>query len=390
MIDKLRAWWFERHGLAGMNGSPADALTRSGWARSVGGANPYLTLFARTGTSRAEAEKAVAELEIHELPSARGCTHYVPAADYALALKVSQGTSEVATLNTAKKWLGFTDKNLEELNDGILNVLQDGPLDPKGIRERLGDLVISFGEEGKKRGQTTSLSIGLGWLQAHGHIRRIPTGGRLDVQSYSYALWTPNPLDGFNLTQTEAYTELARRYFRWIGPAKLSHFQWFSGLGVGASKAAVEPLGLETVFEDYLMLPDDCDAWEVFEAPTDPVYALISSLDSLILHRRDALILFDEADRGRSVPGEKGLSGLGSQDLTANAIVDRGRIIGLWEYDPEAKAIVKMLFVPESAGLKAKIARTEAFIRDELGDARSFSLDSPKSRRAKLDSFASV
>jgi Winged helix DNA-binding domain len=194
----------------------------------------------------------VADLQIHELPSARGCTHYVPAADYALALKVSQGTSEVATLNTAKKWLGFTDKNLEELNDGILNVLQDGPLDPKGIRERLGDRVISFGEEGKKRGQTTSLPIGLGWLQAHGHIRRIPAGGRLDVQTYSYALWTPNPLDGFNLTQAEACTELARRYFRWIGPAKLSHFQWFSGLGVGVSKAAVEPVGLETVFEEYL------------------------------------------------------------------------------------------------------------------------------------------
>jgi hypothetical protein len=114
---------------------------------------------------------------------------------------------------------------------------------------------------------------------------------------------------------------------------------------------------------------------------------LISSLDSLILHRRDAAIHFDEADRGRSVPGERGLGALGSQDLTANAIVDRGRIIGLWEYDPEAAAIVKMLFVPETTDLKAKIARTEAFIRDELGDARSFSLDSPKSRRAKLDAF---
>ncbi len=388
MIDKLRAWWFERQGLAGMSGTPADALSRSGWARSVGGANPYLTFFARTGTSRADAERAVAHQEIHELPSARGCTHFVPASDYALALKVSQGTSEVATLNTAKKWLGFTDKHLEQLNDSILNALQDGPLDPKGIKDRLGEAVVNFGEEGRKRGQTTSLSIGLGWLQAHGHIRRIPAGGRLDVQSYSYALWTPNPLDGFALTPAEAHIELARRYFRWIGPAKLSHFQWFSGLGVGASKAAIDPLGLEILFEDYLILPEDRSAFEAFQIPKEPVYALISSLDSLILHRRDASIHFDEADRGRTVPGERGLGALGTQDLTANAIVDRGRIIGLWEYDPDIQQIVKMLFVPETATLKGNIERTEAFIRDELGDARSFSLDSPKGRRAKLDAFA--
>src|SRR5271169_6066 len=38
--------------------------------------------------------------------------------------------------------------------------------------------------------------------------------------------------------------ELARRYFRWIGPPTVSEFQWFSGLGVRAALAAVEPLGL--------------------------------------------------------------------------------------------------------------------------------------------------
>ncbi|MFJ4191386.1 hypothetical protein [Kitasatospora sp. NPDC089509] len=30
------------------------------------------------------------------------------------------------------------------------------------------------------------------------------------------------------------------------------------------------------------------------------------------------------------------------------------------------------------------MARTEAFVRDELGDARGFSLDSPKSRAPKI------
>jgi hypothetical protein len=35
--------------------------------------------------------------------------------------------------------------------------------------------------------------------------------------------------------------------------------------------------------------------------------------------------------------------------------------------------------------LEAAIERTEAFVRDELGDARSFSLDSAKSRAPRIE-----
>jgi hypothetical protein len=40
--------------------------------------------------------------------------------------------------------------------------------------------------------------------------------------------------------------------------------------------------------------------------------------------------------------------------------------------------------VPRDKALDAAILRTEAFVRDQLGDARSFSLDSPKSRAPKV------
>src|SRR3954471_12888952 len=89
---KLRAWWFHRQGLDGSlrDATPAQVLERSGWARSVGGIGPYLTLFARARTSRADADAAVARLEIHELPTARGCTYVVPASDFALGLTVGR------------------------------------------------------------------------------------------------------------------------------------------------------------------------------------------------------------------------------------------------------------------------------------------------------------
>ncbi len=47
---RLRAWWSFRQGLDGrLNGkSPAEVLAETGWARSVGGAGPYLTQVRRT------------------------------------------------------------------------------------------------------------------------------------------------------------------------------------------------------------------------------------------------------------------------------------------------------------------------------------------------------
>jgi len=93
---KLRAWWWHRQGLDGSleGADPATVLARTGWARSVGGSNPYFTLFARAGTARADVDVAVARLDIYELPSARGCTYVLPANDFGLGLQVGRGTAE--------------------------------------------------------------------------------------------------------------------------------------------------------------------------------------------------------------------------------------------------------------------------------------------------------
>src|SRR5207253_2399308 len=117
--------------------------------------------------------------------------------------------------------------------------------------------------------------------QSGGEIRRIPITGRLDQQRYQYALWGPNPLSKWKKSAEESFTELARNYFRWIGPATLAEFQWFSGLGVKAAKSAVEPLQLTTVADDRLLLPEDRGEFEKFEAPKKPRYALVSSLDGI-------------------------------------------------------------------------------------------------------------
>src|SRR6266540_3013708 len=108
-IAILRAWWAHRQGLDGAyeGKSAAEVLAKTGWARSVGGAAPYLTLFARAGLSREAVDQSVIDLEICELPSARGCTYVVPASDFALALRVGQGFSTTQEIKQAVK-LGAT------------------------------------------------------------------------------------------------------------------------------------------------------------------------------------------------------------------------------------------------------------------------------------------
>src|SRR5580700_5824375 len=107
----------------------------------------------------------------------------------------------------------------------------------------------NLGPEGAKKGLSTTLPVALGLLQAAGEIRRVPVNGRIDQQRYKYAAWKCSP-DG-------SFTDLARRYFSWIGPATVAEFQTFAGLGVKAAKATVEPLQLAQVDGDLVLLSAD-------------------------------------------------------------------------------------------------------------------------------------
>ncbi|HXO43688.1 MAG TPA: crosslink repair DNA glycosylase YcaQ family protein, partial [Thermoanaerobaculia bacterium] len=240
----------------------------------------------------------------------------------------------------------------------------------------------------KKKGLSTTLPLALGRLQSAGEIRRVPVNGRLDQQRYRYTLWRPNPLDGFGLTPEECNVELARLFFTWIGPASLAELQGFAGLGVKAAKAAVEPLRLVPLAagDERLLLPDQRRELEAFTAPPPPRYALVSNLDGMLLLRCDVRGLLAPADTTRSAAGEKGPVALASLDYLPNhAILDRGRLIGLWEYDPAPGEIVWTCFIRPDAALRQQVRATEQFIRNDLADMRSFSLDSPKSRQPRLE-----
>lgn len=389
--EKLRAWWAMRQGLGGtMHGErPSKVLERSGWARSVGGSNPYITLYARGGTSRQEADSATHQIEIHELPSARGCTYVVPQSDYPIALTLAKPYEE-KKVATAQQYFGITCKEVEKLCEGVLNTLKEGPLDPQTIKQKIPHLIQNFGLEGKKRGLTTSLPLAIGRLQTMGEIRRISLNDRFDTQRYKYTLWHDNPLKHKTLNSEDAAIELARKFFTWIGPAKISQFQWFSGFGVKATKDAVAPLHLVDIGDGWLTLPELAKEFNAF-SPQQYTYALVSSLDAMLLLRRDLDSLIEPSDREEKMATEKGLMTIGGvQDLENNPILESGRIIGLWEFDPDKGELVWMTFKEKTKNIEPVIHQMKTFIREQLGDARSFSLDSPQSRRPKIEFLKSL
>jgi hypothetical protein len=172
----------------------------------------------------------------------------------------------------------------------------------------------------------------------------------------------------------------------WAAPASLKHFRWFSGLTAAAAKEAVEPLDLAALpGADLLMPADQVPEFEAFVVPDEPEYALVGNIDGVHLLHRDLGRLLDPDDAARQSPAAKAGRTLADEaDPQSPLIVDRGRVVGLWEYDPEAEEIVHQVFVPVDASLKQAVARTEEFVRDQLSDVRMTSLDSPTSRAPRI------
>lgn len=384
---KLRAWWSHRQGLDGslQGESPAKILERTGWSRSVGGVGPYLTFFSRAGIDRQAVDKAIEKLEVQELPSARGCTYVVPNHDFALALTLAQPAAEVS-IKTAIK-LGVTEKEMIKLCTEIQKVLAKGPQGPSEIRELVGDAARSLGEPGKKKGISTTIPPALGRLRAAGVIRSISTNGRLDIQRYTYTLWKPNPLEKHPFKPGEAAVALARRFFKWVGPATLAEFQWFSGFGVKVSAAAIKEIELVPLESgsDRFLLAEDLQDFLAFKPPSKPQFVLVSSLDPIAATRRELSTLVDEQNRSHKLFVQETVKGTGSlSDLPCHAILDRGRIVGLWEYDFDREEIAWCAFVPKSKELSSAIELTQDYVKNQLGDARSFSLDTPPSRAPRI------
>jgi hypothetical protein len=183
--------------------------------------------------------------------------------------------------------------------------------------------------------------------------------------------------------------QVARRYFGWAGPATEKEFREFTGLTAKLAKAAMA--GLASCPDDPMrfMLSEDVSDYEAARVTQGRV-VLVSSLDPWLHSRRNLPTLLDASESERRVPYGKSLADATSlRDLDSHPIVQDGVLIGLWEFDHERQEIAAWAWRP-SREVDAAVRETSEWIAKELGDFRSFSLDSPKSRVPRVELLRSL
>ncbi len=395
---QLRADWATRQGLGDPRPAhPVDLITERGWPRTLGGAEAYLSVMARSGPLQGSTlDDAVEAGELWVLPAARGCIYVVPRVDVPLALRWGWLTAKRRTdLDVTKA--GTSWEEIEGIATVCFEVLQTQELSTQKLRRALPDgTVRSLGERGKKVGMSSPMPLALRLLESRGRIRRVQATGRLDKETYAWRVLETSPFEGVDLAEDTAglAVEIGRRFLQHSGPATRKELAAWSGCGQRDAKAALEALGAVVVDveganpkDPFHVLPDEVDS----VGQGDPGgWALVPMIDPWTDYRSLLTYLADSADHDREfrVGGARTKPLHALKTVWQRVLVYQGRLAGLWEYDPEAESVVAGLFrdvsSSELVGLEERMEEVTRFLRDDLGHGRSFSLDTSKSMMGRV------
>ena len=165
-----RAWT----GACREGASPAEVLAQAGWARSVGGVTPYLTVFARAGLGRAAVDAGGGGSRDPRTPE-RARLHLRRAGVRTFAARAGRrrrvqrrrhGAGAHARRHRQGRWTALCDR--------VCPRSRKARSTPRDCSEAVGAAVKHLGEAGKKKGLTSTLPLALGRLQQAGEIRRMP------------------------------------------------------------------------------------------------------------------------------------------------------------------------------------------------------------------------
>ncbi|MBM4062208.1 MAG: winged helix DNA-binding domain-containing protein [Planctomycetes bacterium] len=380
-------------------------LAATGFLRTLGGADAYLAARARQPRMRAaDLDALVTAGEFRVTPAVRGCIYLVPRAEHALCLSIAREQSRARDARDAEK-AGIKPGELDAVGETVLATLRArGPLTTDALRRELGPgTVRSLGARGKKVGVSSPLPPALRRLEFAGRIARTPADGRLDHEKY---VWCVPDRDPFAAAAadlpgepTALHARLLSHFVARAGVTTLAAFCDWSGLTQRDAKAALPHAEHEPV------AADGCDG-EALATPAlpallrklakaDDAVALLPFADNLPHLAGGVAALVDGSAHGLRVPtwGEtrckNRLVPLGeARHVMFRSVLAEGRIRGFWEYDPDAHTILVRWFDPPGkaarAATEAAAAGTAAFLRDELGHGRSFSLDNDDELRRRL------
>ncbi|MGE3350314.1 MAG: crosslink repair DNA glycosylase YcaQ family protein [Planctomycetota bacterium] len=403
--DLVRAIRLAAQGMANVPGAPvARVVARSGFVRTLGGAEAYLGVRARQRTMHRPAlELSVDRGDLQVLPAVRGCIYLVPREDAALCLRIAARLSK-ARVDRELRRAGVTPRELAATAQQALATLRHGPLGTTALRKAMPeDAVRSLGDAGRKVGIGSTLPPALRELEFAGAIERAPEGGRLDTERYLWRVTAGGPFAAVDVPDdpVEQAAMLLERFVRWTGVATLVQFQAWSGLTAREARAAVPrsdvvPAAAVEATGTVLCSPH-LDELLHLEPAVAHATAFLPFEDNLVHLFGGAGHLCDPEFLDLPVPGwGRGAAGRGDGATTLRTashpalrpLIADGRLSGFWEYDPDAGVAVPSCFRTPSRQAQVLIeelsASTSAFLREELGHGRSFSLDTDDDLRRRL------
>ena len=364
-----------------------DLIKSVGWIYSPGCSTPYLSLWARMVSFKAEdLHKLVFdEHKVIQVETLRGCTMLVPRDQADVALRIRTRTFTELS-KQARQQMPITDAEMEKLKAAILKTLQSGAKTAEQIQQAVPpNLSRDFGAELKRIGLTNSLSLAINLLKEEGKLLKQQSKKRLDSMDYSFVLASSvlPEADPQNLRLEVACAQLAEQYFKAEAPARVKDFAWWAGInvtdairGAGEVKPKLVPIPVEGTTDEFLMNESELDEFFAFE-PQEFAISFIPYRDTYLKGQREIVnrfVSFEHADK----PFSRWKGKLINDPLAT--IILNGRVVGVWEWSDDEDDVDLLLFdsnipKPTERVIHKRAADLANFIRSTLGEVRLQGLD---------------
>ncbi len=364
-----------------------DLIKSIGWLYSPGCSTPYLALWARMPSFKAdELNKLVFDdRKLVQLETLRGCTMLVPRDQAVVAMRIRSRTF-TELVKQARQQMPVTDQEMEKLKGAVLAAMQSSSKTMEQILQAVpSNLVRDFGVDLKRIGLTNSLSLAVNLLKEDGKILKVQTRKRLDSTDYSFVLMEnilPDT-DPFSMKFEEACMRLASQYFKAESPARAKDFAWWAGINVtDAIRAAAEgkpkliPIPVEGSKDEFLISEPDLEEFLAF-TPQPEAINFIPYRDTFLKGQREIVDRFVSAEHGDK-PFSRWKGKLINDPLAT--IVRDGKVIGIWEWNEEQGEVDVLLFdtamgKPIEKAVRKRASELATFIRTNLKVVRPHSLD---------------
>lgn len=398
---QLLATWSQSQGFDDDKAlSPTKAVETRSWVRTLGGADPYFALFARgVPVGRKKIDAAVRKGQIRIVPAVRGCMYLVAKKHVDLALNLSK-QQQLRRLERDLEKAKAPKGSMTKVTKAVLASLADQPMTTAELRAANEKTVVSFGPAGKKVGLSSSLPPALRLLEWEGAIERTPTGGALDTESYQWSL-RQTPLE--TIDDDAAARAIAKLFFAHHGPASFDEFVAWSGLNKGPARAAIEACKLERVGA----IGHDGEVTErlAFAKQLAATSKLVRAKGVRLLGLQD-LYLVVHGGPAWATPAEaldieiprwgpmRGGPIRDTKHPHLRAVVVDGELAGFWDVDATMQVqhlswVTKVSAANKKLAAK-KLTQLREFMRDELGHAKTFSIDSDKRIDQRLELVRSL